>query len=546
MNEINTINDIPKSDENSQNQNQKNNTINIQKINNSNTQENKDLDSLINIPSHRRNLIFVIFLLSNLFLNYDTGVIPASLLEILKEIPLDYTEQALLGSLVYLGLSFSSLFVSLIFSKYGPAKVCSIILILNSFSCFCFSLNSNKYILFLMRFLMGATEAFIVIYGPVWVNNYSPAEFSTTWMGLIHTCSLLGVVLGYILTGIIINFLGDYVSWRFAIQIQGFVEIFFSIFFYFEKDEYINVDLNYKPPSSENESNIENVVNKKPIIKQLSYISKRSRIDSRIDTIETSNLSKYCYQAKTVLTNSLYLTTTMGLCSIYFIVTGIQFWMTEYMIGILHIKPVVVVVVFSIVSVTAPLFGVLVGSTFADSYGGYKGKNTVDALKICLAFGFISFVFSFPMGFLYDVLYLAVLLWTFLFFGAACIPIGTGIMISSVRKDCQATSSSLSQLIFNLLGYFLSPILTGFVMDCFEEKRMGFIWGMRVVYWWVIFAVVYFMASFIIAYKKYEKYKDDENDEKDLVEDDDGMEKELREFMQLEIKRRLAQNNTFI
>ena len=75
---------------------------------------------------------------------------------------------------------------------------------------------------------------------------------------------------------------------------------------------------------------------------------------------------------------------------------------------------------------------------------------------------------------------------------------------------------------------------------------MGFIWGMRVVYWWVIFAVVYFMASFIIAYKKYEKYKDDENDEKDLVEEDDEMEKELREFMQLEIKRRLAQNNTFI
>ena len=74
---------------------------------------------------------------------------------------------------------------------------------------------------------MGATEAFIVIYGPVWVNNYSPPEFSTTWMGLIHTCSLLGVVLGYILAGIIINFLGDYVSWRFAIQIQGFVEIFF-------------------------------------------------------------------------------------------------------------------------------------------------------------------------------------------------------------------------------------------------------------------------------------------------------------------------------
>ena len=73
------------------------------------------------------------------------------------------------------------------------------------------------------------------------------------------------------------------------------------------------------------------------------------------------------------------------------------------------------------------------------------------------------------MGFLFDLFYLTVLLWTFLFFGAAIIPVGTGIMISSVRKDSQATSSSLSQLIFNLFGYFFSPMLTGFIMDNFED-----------------------------------------------------------------------------
>ena len=55
-----------------------------------------------NIPSFHRNIIFIFFLLSNLFLNYDTGVIPAALIEITKEINLDYTEQALIGSLVYL------------------------------------------------------------------------------------------------------------------------------------------------------------------------------------------------------------------------------------------------------------------------------------------------------------------------------------------------------------------------------------------------------------------------------------------------------------
>jgi hypothetical protein len=44
-------------------------------------------------------------------------------------------------------------------------------------------------------------------------------------------------------------------------------------------------------------------------------------------------------------------------------------------------------------------------------------------------------------------------------------------------RDCQATSSSISQLIFNFFGYFLSPMLTGIIMDMFVEKRVGFIWG---------------------------------------------------------------------
>jgi len=163
-------------------------------------------DDIEDIPTFHRNFIFIIFLLSNLFLNYDTGVIPASLIEITKEIHLDYSEQALIGSLVYLGLSFSSIFVSLIFTKFGPSKVCSVILLLNLISCFIFSFSSNKIILFSMRFMMGATEAFIVIYGPVWVNNYSPLEYSTTWMGILHSCTALGVILGYVVASIIINF----------------------------------------------------------------------------------------------------------------------------------------------------------------------------------------------------------------------------------------------------------------------------------------------------------------------------------------------------
>lgn len=516
------------------------------------------------IPSFHRNIIFAFFLLSNLFLNYDTGVIPASLIKITQEINFNYSEQALIGSLVYLGLSFASLFVSMIFSKFGPSKVCSLILLLNCISCFTFSLSSNKIILFSMRFLMGATEAFIVIYGPVWVNNYSPLEYSTTWMGILHSCIVLGVVTGYVTASIIINFFGKYFTWRFAIQIQGFAEIFFALFFWLENDEYINVDvrktISINEIELENKNNINtnnynnNQVNNNNFtiphgsnasFPRNSRMSKR-KLNPRIDSIETSNIHGFLFQTKQVLTTPLYVSITCGLCSIYFIVTGIQFWMTKYLIEILEAEPLLVNIIFSIISITAPLFGVLVGGAFSDKYGGYKGDNVIKAIKICIAFGLVSFVFAFPMGFLFQIIYLSILLWSFLFFGAAIIPIGTGIMISSVQKDCQATSSSISQLIFNLFGYFFSPMLTGYIMDKFSDKRQGFIWGMRVVFWWVIFSLIFFIISYFIAMNKYEKEKNnqEESEEDSMIED--SMKENMSNFMKLEINRRLAQGNKFL
>ena len=516
---------------------------NNDKMENISKQENNDLnpkiqDDLI-IPENKRKFIFRLFLLSALFLNYDTGVIPAALIKITKEIDLDYSEQAMIGSFVYLGLSFASLFAGLIFSKYSPKIVCAIILILNSVSCFIFSFSSDKVILFLMRFFMGATGAFIFIYGPVWVNNFSPPEHSTTWMGILHSCSIFGVFLGYLVTAIILNFLHKFISWRVAIQIQGIVEIFLAFFLFKENEEYINVDTRKTIPFEEKEIKFD----KKKIKESPSLISVTRR-DPRIDTVELGNLGFYFFQAKTILKNKLYILITLAITSIYFIVTGIQFWITKYLIEILEVEPIVVNIIFSIISITAPLSGVLFGGTISDKYGGYKGKNETKALQMCSAFGLLTLFFGIHLGFMFRIIYLSVLLWAFLFFGAAIIPIATGIMISCVPKDCQATSSSISQIIFNLFGYFCSPMIAGFIMDIFEDEKQGFIWGMRLIFFWVTVALMFILSSYLVSYYNYKKYNNEDKEDSNMIED--SMEDSLSNFMKLEINRRLAQGSNFL
>ena len=602
------------------------------------------IQASIELPKFRRNLIFCVFLLSNLFLNYDTGVIPASLLHISKELKLDYKEQAMIGSFVYLGLSLASIFVGFVFTRFRPSKVCSVVLMGNCLSCLVFSFATHKIILFSTRLLMGITEAFIVIYGPVWVNNYSPDTHSATWMGILHSCTALGVVLGYVVASLFLNFSGGILGWRNAIQVQGIVEIFFAVFFWLENDQYINVDVRQKVEANEVQdtdlkmmdfmsynkdmenkrnftvdknikefnrkkdncdlSNINEVdeanecknendngenygrcgvktiklnlpnpnynfatpakkssqLSPKQLFKMLnsgldskmeikrynSTIGKYKRFDPRIDVIHTNDLTNYILQAKQVLSNPLYITITLGLCSIYFIVTGMQFWMTEYLIDILQNDAVTVSLALSVTSITAPLAGVLVGGTAADQYGGYKGQNTAKALKMCIAFGFISFVFAFPMGFLFQMVYLIVLLWTFLFFGAAIIPVGTGVMISTAPKECQATSSSISQLIFNLGGYFLAPMLTGTVMDRIEPKRTAFIWGMRLIFWWVTFPLIFVLISYYLAEKAYKKTCENSASESSSMISEEELGQEMTEIMRLEIRRRLAQTITYL
>jgi len=117
--------------------------------------EEEDEDTSVNWSQRRR--IFVLFVLGNLFLNYDNGVIPACLIQIEKDLKLGQSQMALMGSLVYFGLSVSSLFVSIIFQKVNASYVLGFNMIANAVACFVFSFSSNWWVLASMRFMLGFT-----------------------------------------------------------------------------------------------------------------------------------------------------------------------------------------------------------------------------------------------------------------------------------------------------------------------------------------------------------------------------------------------------
>jgi MFS family permease len=183
----------------------------------------------------------VLFVFGNLFLNYDTGVIPACLLQIERDLKLGYQEMAMMGSLVYFGLSVSSLFVSMIFQKYNANMILGVNMIANAIACFIFSFSSNVWLLYFMRFMLGFTQAFCVIYGPVWINEFSPKESNTKWMAILHSFVVIGVMTGYIVGAITITLFEKLIGWRFAFMIQGWFMIAIGIGFLGTSNQHLDI-----------------------------------------------------------------------------------------------------------------------------------------------------------------------------------------------------------------------------------------------------------------------------------------------------------------
>ena len=114
-------------------------------------------------------------------------------------------------------------------------------MIANAVSCFIFSLSSNIWLLYFMRFMLGFTQAFCVIYGPVWVNEFSPKESNTKWMAILHSFVVIGVMSGYIIGAITVTIFEKLLSWRFAFMLQGWFMILIGIGFIFTDNKNLDI-----------------------------------------------------------------------------------------------------------------------------------------------------------------------------------------------------------------------------------------------------------------------------------------------------------------
>jgi MFS transporter, Spinster family, sphingosine-1-phosphate transporter len=439
----------------------------------------------------RKTLFFFLCLLQ-LVMNFDSGIVPASLTALKKEFDMTDTELGALGSLVYIGLVCSCPLTGYLLTTWkSQRKVLLLSIFLNMIALVIFVTVPSKGLLMFSRFLTGLSQAPLFVYPPVWVDEFAPDDSLTTWVSSLQGMAPLGVMLGYLFSFIFTESFkgpesmgpteGPKWGWRVATIIQ--IVLLIPFFFMYVKmpGRFFNskggelgrlVDQHKKiTKSKQNLLNGTELSDAKP-----GNESKTRSMRANSKAVELT----ICQQLCKLLSSALYMRLVFALSGLYFIVTGIQFWATIYMVEKVGADPLTVKTGFVLTSITGPLIGVFFGGWLIDRLGGYKddsGQSGVVALKVCSYLGAGAVLFACISAFTLDFWVVLVSIWLVLFFGGAILPALTGIIINAVGEECKNMASSFSMFMYNIVGYAMAPFLSGVVSDAAKDM----VWGWRLI-----------------------------------------------------------------
>lgn len=490
--------------------------------------ENEDINNQIVITLKRpiRWLIFIIFILTNILVNLDHGIIPSATGALKRDLKLNDSELGLFGSLVFVGNIIGSMISVSLINNFNRKHLIIICLILCGICLYGFTLLKNTMLLYFNRILVGMFQSYISIYLPVWCDQFGVNSKRTMMIAMIQVAPPLGVVIGY---GINFLFEDFECGWKYPFRIQSGSTLFLAIATLVFPNKYFSNSLIRYKGNQEESPEIKPSLNTESSKDESTSIAKNSEKEesNSKETKETQsdismfigNLNdseknkrklssssangKMSKQIKEIFCQPIFIFCVLTLSVIFFVLTSVQYWASDYMEVVLNVTDSKKrLISFGVVCLTSPTLGVLVGGLIINLMGGYETKHSI---IFCLICSILSTLSSIPVPLVKSLLYFTIGLWLVLFFGGAILAPLTGINITSLPKELGGMANSFTFFFTNLLGYMPAPFIYGLLKTYFnsklEEENTNF--PMMICMWYAGTGIIFLIIAAIFRYKNY-------------------------------------------
>lgn len=290
----------------------------------------------------------------------------------------------------------------------------------NIISLLMFVSSSKFLVLVASRILIGFFKILLMIFIPVWGDAFGDEKQKSKWMTLYMITAPMGVVIGYSLTAVFMKFS----TWYYAFFFEIVLFVPFTLYHLYTPEKYSNLQkgLRNKKQSEKieklKEQNAQSFRKQKNAIDLLNQnsnkksittlesnfdqnlidddndmqgqteedfdnedaVSVRSRESNISDVSEVPERTREQAKAESqlmkqrvvsLLTNKKYILLALTLTNLYFVVSGIQYWITKYLQVVLNVEETVAQTFFSLTCLTAPVSGVIIGGSITTYFGGF-------------------------------------------------------------------------------------------------------------------------------------------------------------------------------
>ena len=546
-------------------------------------EKNEHSPSKVTLSKKMRWTVFTVLILCSVIMDFDQGIISSSTTELKIHFDIDDQELGGLGSMIFLGIGIGCLVAFTLINKLNRKYLLIVAFSFKVLSLFFTTLIKNLPLLYIFRVIAGFTMSFLNIYVPVWIDQFGIHKHKSIMIAFIHLSSSLGYLIGYII-GIVMGWINafylDCILFiiHIAIIFAILPERYFSMnliplkgkLAYLKKEEVPQNQENQESEiiltdetkekllnqSKDVDDNIENVDDEEKNITQdkdkekeenkktdkedndnpeqkenkeeNKEINNNKQDDDNISLFEdmiakNQDIRKESpfKHLKVLLKSPIFILMNILLSSMFIIISTIQFWISDYMENCLYITDEKVrLYAFAIIIMTSPVSGVILGGILSGKIGGY---DTEKAIYIPLISSFFVCILANIVPLSDKPWFFAPFFWFYLFLGSLILPVTNGIILVSVEKQYAGSASTVSNLLFNMLGRLPGPNLYAFYKKFFNEKNS------RIPFWLVLDTAIIGFLSVLICVKfqkqKYRNLRKNQNEENDKKEEEKDKEK---------------------
>ena len=473
--------------------------------------------------------IMIIYLLISIIISMDTGLFTSASTLIKETLKIDDKKFGLFGSCIHFGRIFGTIIFMFIFNIFNRKNLLIISFFINCISIFCFTITDNIIILFISRIINGFCTSFGIIYFPIWIDQFGIQNKKTLMMSLLQMAFPIGMILGYTTNTI----LGSK-KWKITLLIETISLFIFNLFIIFIPKKYYSKKLcfkqhfdgvekikqmkkikirkksnqdskltnNYKKKHSNdiNESNNKNnfEINRNSLFSQ-----------NNLDNKKNDDIFSFKKKIKFIITNKIYICTILYKSINQFILSGLTFWLTDYLENILEEKNSFQrLYIYIEAIVIGPIIGIAIGGFLGSMTGGYEKKNSVLAIFILQA---ISSLFSIFVPLVNNINLFSLYLTLFNLFMSSVIPVNTGLILWTLPKNLKGFGNGVGNLITTIIGKFPSPLLYGYIQYLFNDynKRIGMHFLMKIS----------FLGEICLAFATLFRFKDNFTEIEKVIEE---------------------------